>query len=602
MKKYLALVFLAFIFIGCSASQVSKSTNTVIDTSDIPEILKDKATDHFVNGSLAEINGDYSAAIKEYTQALKYDTSSGIYYALAKSYFATNKLVDALKYSKLSVALDSTETEYGLLLSDIYIQANEVDSAALVLERILNSDSLNISVHYKLARLYENTRPLEAIKIYNRLTRIIGLDWNVLFRVAELYEKLGYKEKAAESIQNLLEIDPSNVALKKLAVDFYARNGYDDNAMKILDEILESTPNDLEAREKKAQIYIDQNKWDDASKEFKYIVDQPNVPLDAKIGIGATYFGKSFTDSTALPIAKEIFESIDKDTTYWQVKLYLGAIALTERNDSVAIENFKYVTENASWHTESWIKLGGLYFDNHKYKEAELMMKEAVELFPNDFAINLILGLSLAQQKKTQESIKYLKTAVELNPSDVNALSAYGFALSQLNENEKAVEYISRALALDPENVNLLGQLGLIYNNLKRMVESDSLYESALQLDPQNALINNNYAYSLSERDLHLDRAFDMIKIAIEADSSNSSYLDTYGWIFFKLHEYDKAYYYVKKALDKSGDANAVLLEHLGDILYMQGKKDEAIENWKKALDLDSSNESLKNKIATGTI
>ena len=176
-----------------------------------------------------------------------------------------------------------------------------------------------------------------------------------------MYEKLGYKEKAAESIQGLLEIDPSNVALKKLAADFYTRNGYDDEAMKILNEILESTPADLEAREKKAQIFIDQNKWDKASKEFKYIIEQPNVPLDAKIGIGATYFSKSFSDSTALPIAKEIFDSIDKDTTYWQVKLYLGAIALAENNDSLAIEDFKYVTENARWHTESWIRLGGLY-------------------------------------------------------------------------------------------------------------------------------------------------------------------------------------------------------------------------------------------------
>ena len=602
MKKYLALIFLALFVIGCSGSEVSKNGNFPEETNKNPEILKNKATDHFINGCLAESNGDYSSAITEFNQALSYDTSAGICYALSKNYFTINNLANALKYSKLSIRLDSSEVEYSLLLADIYIQASEIDSAAAVLENVLTKDSSNVSVYYKLARLYENTRPLEAIKVYNQLTRIIGLDWNVLLRVAELYEKLGYKEKAAESIQGLLEIDPSNVALKKLAIDFYARNGYDEEALKMLDEILESMPDDIEAREKKAQIYLSENKWEDASKEFKYIIDEPNVPLDAKISIGATYFSKSFSDSTALPVAKELFESIDKDTTYWQVKLYLAAIALSEKNDSLAIENFKYVTENASWHVESWIQLGGLYFDNHRYEEAEKMMKEAIELFPNEFAINLILGLSLAQQNKTAESINYLETAVELKPSDVNALSAYGFALGQLNKNEEAAEYISRALVLDPENVNLLGQLGLIYNNLKQMAESDSLYELALQFDPQNALINNNYAYSLSERDLQLDRALEMIKIAIEADSSNSSYLDTYGWIFFKIGQYDKAFYYIKKAIDIDGTANAVLLEHLGDVLYKQGKKDEAIEYWKKALDLDSTNESLKNKVATGAI
>jgi Tfp pilus assembly protein PilF len=133
------------------------------------------------------------------------------------------------------------------------------------------------------------------------------------------------------------------------------------------------------------------------------------------------------------------------------------------------------------------------------------------------------------------------------------------------------------------------------------MAESDSLYELALQIDPKNALINNNYAYSLSERDLGLERALEMIEIAMAADSSNSSYLDTYGWIFFKLGDYDKAYYYIKKAIDVS-DANAVLLEHLGDVLFMQGKKEEALDFWKRALELDSSNETLLNKVSTGAI
>jgi len=602
MKKYIALLLLSILVVGCSSSEVSKNDNSADQTIYDPNNLKQKAIDHFVNGSIAESKGDYSVAISEFNEALNYDTSAGICFALAKNYLAINKLGNALKYSKLSVELDSVKTEYNILLADIYIQARENDSAAVVLEKLLTIDSTDINIYYKLARVYENSRPLEAIKIYDKIISIIGLDWNVLLHVAELYEKLGYKEKAAESVHGLLELDPSNVALQKLAIDFYARNGYYTEALEMLDDIIETMPDDLESREKRAQIYIVQNNWEGATKEFKYIIEKPDVPLEAKISIGATYFAKSFSDSTALPVAKEFFELIDKDTTYWQAKLYLGAIALSEGNDSLAIDNFKYVTENASWQIESWVSLGGLYFDNRRYEDAEIIMREAIELFPNDFAVNLILGLSLAQQNKTLESKQYLKTAVEINPSDLNSLSAYGFTLSQLQENDEAIRYLNQALRLDPSNVNVLGQLGLIYNNLEMMTESDSLYELALQYDPQNALINNNYSYSLSERDLQLDRALVMIEIAIAADSSNSSYLDTYGWIFFKIGEYDKAYYYIKKAIDVDGEDNAVLLEHIGDVLYMQGKKDEAINYWKKALDLDSSNEKLINKVSTGAI
>jgi tetratricopeptide (TPR) repeat protein len=498
--------------------------------------------------------------------------------------------------------LDSTEIDYLDLLANVFIQARENDSATVVLEKIIEIDPSDLNTYYKLGRIYEDTKPLKAIEVYEKLTGIIGPEWNVLIRVSDLYEKLGYKKEAEQSLLELLNIDPSNLALKKMIIDFHLRNENYDSAIQMLDEILELTPDDLDARERKAQIFIQQNDWEAAAEEYKYILEKPDVPLDIKINIGATYFNKSFTDSSALPIAKDLFQSIDADTSHWRVKLYLGAIAINEGDDATAIDYFKFVTENARYNPDAWIQLGGLYFDNQKYVEAEKIMNEAIGLFPNEFAVNLILGLALAQQGKSEEGKEYLKKATELNPNDLNALSAYGFALGQLNENEEAAKYIKMALKIDPNNVNLLGQLGLIYNNLEMMSESDSLYERALQLDSTNALINNNYAYSLSERGLQLERALEMIEIAMNADSSNSSYLDTYGWIFFKLEEYDKAYFYIIKAIDAGGEDNAVLLEHLGDVLFMQGKRDEALKVWREAFELDDSNETLKQKIETGII
>ena len=602
MKIFSILLTLSLLITRCTSLELTNESNGDMEQVSDPKERKQKAFEHFLNGSIAQNKNDFATAIQEFKIALNYDTSAGIYFALAKNYLNINKLSNARKYASLSVRLDSTEIEYLDLLADVFIQARENDSAAVVLEKIIAIDPSDLNTYYKLGRIYEDTKPLKAIEVYERLTGIIGPEWNVLIRVADLYEKLGYKEEAEQSLRDLLNIDPSNLALQKMIIDFHLRNENYDSAIAMLDEILELTPDELDARERKAQIFIQQNDWDSAAAQYKYILEQPDVPLDVKISIGATYFNKSFTDSTALPIAKDLFQSIDADTSHWRVKLYLGAIAINERDDSTAIEYFKFVTENARWNSDAWIQLGGLYFDNQKYEEAEKIMNEAIGLFPNEFAVNLILGLSLAQQGKSEEGKDYLQKATELNPNDLNALSAYGFALGQLNQNEEAAKYIKMALKIDPKNVNLLGQLGLIYNNLERMAESDSLYERALQLDSANALINNNYAYSLSERGLQLERALKMIEIAMSADSSNSSYLDTYGWIFFKLKEYDKAYFYIKKAIDVGGEDNAVLLEHLGDVLFMQGNKDEALEIWKEAFKLDDTNEILRQKIETGII
>ncbi|MBT8379456.1 MAG: tetratricopeptide repeat protein [Ignavibacteria bacterium] len=598
----LILSLLLALLAGCTGSKVTTDEISEVEQIADPEKRKQKAFEYFLNGSIAQNNNDFATAIQEFNKALNYDTSAGIYFALAKNYLSINKLAAARNFASLAVGLDSTEIEYLDLLANVFIQARENDSAIVVLEKIIEVDPSNLNTYYKLGRIYEDAKPLKAIEVYEKLTEIIGPEWNVLIRVADLYEKLGYKKEAEQSLRNLLNIDPSNIALQKMIIDFHLRNENYESAIAMLDEILELTPNDLDARERKAQIFIQQNNWEDAATEYKYILEQPDVPLDVKISIGATYFNKSFSDSTAIPIAKELFQSIDADTSHWRVKLYLGAIATSERDDSTAIEQFKFVTENAKYNSDAWIQLGGLYFDNQKYEESEKIMNEAIELFPNEFAVNLILGLSLAQQGKSEEGKVYLKKATELNPNDLNALSAYSFALGQLNENEEAVKYLKMALKIDPNNVNLLGQLGLTYNNLEMMAESDSIYERALELDSANALVNNNYAYSLSERDLQLDRALKMIEIAMNADSSNSSYLDTYGWIFFKLGEYDNAYYYIKKAIDIDGEDNAILLEHLGDVLFKQEKKDEALKYWNNAFKLDESNEVLKQKIETGII
>ena len=204
------------------------------------------------------------------------------------------------------------ETEYYNLMADIFIIARENDSAAVVLEKLIKLDSTDVNTYYKLARVYENSKPLEAIRIYEQLIKVIGPEWNILIRVAELYEKLGYNEEAANSLEKLLAIDPSNVALQKLIIEFYQRTGNYDAALIMVNDIVESTPDDFDAREKKAQILIQKGEWEAASEEYNFLIRQEEIPLESKIGIGASFFAKAINDSSVLPIAKDIFETIDR--------------------------------------------------------------------------------------------------------------------------------------------------------------------------------------------------------------------------------------------------------------------------------------------------
>jgi tetratricopeptide (TPR) repeat protein len=87
-----------------------------------------------------------------------------------------------------------------------------------------------------------------------------------------------------------------------------------------------------------------------------------------------------------------------------------------------------------------------------------------------------------------------------------------------------------------------------------------------------------------------------MSKISLEQEPDNASYLDTYGWICFKLGDYDDAILYIKKSLSKNG-SSAVVNDHLGDAYYAKGDNDNAVIYWNKALELSPNSTEIKKKI-----
>jgi tetratricopeptide (TPR) repeat protein len=224
-----------------------------------------------------------------------------------------------------------------------------------------------------------------------------------------------------------------------------------------------------------------------------------------------------------------------------------------------------------------------------------------VELFPNEYFVNFILGLSSSLLGQNDTAAIYLKKAVDLNSQDVNTISAYAYTLNQLKQQDSAVKYLNKALLLNPDDVNVLGTLALIYKEKGLIEKSDSLYEKALLINPDDPIINNNFAYSLSTRGLQLERALELVNIALQKDSLSSAFLDTKGWILYKLRRYDEAKYYVEKAIEV-GLPSAVITDHLGDIEFKLGNKQRALELWKKALEIDPTKKEIEEKIIKGEI
>jgi tetratricopeptide (TPR) repeat protein len=473
--------------------------------------------------------------------------------------------------------------------------AGQLDSAEVIFQKVVEIDSLNFQTYYQLAQINEAQKPMKALDYYNRLIELSGPEWSVLVKIAELNERIGNVENTISTVEKLLELDPSNLRLQKLLIESYLKTNKNDEAILLADDALSMFPDDLTLIEYKGNAKANQNKWEEAAKEYQKLI-KSDLPFEAKMRIAGGFVTEAAKDSSIIPIAKNLLLEIEKDTSDWQTNVFLAEVALVENNDSLALKYFKNATVFAPWNAHIWSRFGLLLFESQKYDETIAEMKTAVNNFPDDFVINLILGLSLSQQNDIDGAARALEHAVRLNPNDLMALHAYGFTLNQQKRPDAALIYLEKALFLAPDNIQILGTMGMIYDGMKNYEMTDSLYKRALEIDSLDVLVSNNYAYSLSERGVELDKALKMAEFAVEMQPKNASYLDTIGWVYFKLGNFDKAIGFIEQAIELDSE-NATLYDHLADIYVKMNNKEKAIEFYKKALLLDPEIENVNEKL-----
>ncbi|MBI4428087.1 MAG: tetratricopeptide repeat protein [Ignavibacteriales bacterium] len=569
------MVLVSFGALGCGTSKEVSSNASPKEQNEQRSILtrqeernRERALRFFIDGSLRDSKGEYAEAILDYQAALDYEKNAAIYYAMSKDYSLLGKHAKAAETGKEAVSLDSTNIVYRENLASVYLNAFQQDLAIREYEAIVRLDSNYTNGWFNLARLYQLSRPLQAVTIYERLLDREGDDWDLLLQAAEIYSRLGRYDEAAQKYKRMLEIDPSNRPLQRQLAETLSKAGKLDEAVGLLEKMVEVNENDLSVVAVLADVYLDRAEFSKALALYQKILKSEKSNAEIKLRVGVAYVGQIQRDSTFIPKAKEIFLQLKTETPNdWRPYWYLAHIAGIEQQDSLSAHYFERVTQLAEANADAWWFLGTNLFQRGEYQKLVDVMTKAKRVLPKEHRVYLLMGL----------------------------------AYSRLEQSEKAAEELEQAYRLNPKDMDILSTLALTYDGLHRYEDSDRLYEEALKIDPKSSLILNNYSYSLAERGLQLARALEMAIEAVAAEPDNASYLDTLGWIYFKLGKLREAQEYIAKSV-ATGKASSVVHEHLGDVYYKLSEKDKALEMWQKALEMDGKNQSLKDKISRGSL
>ena len=143
----------------------------------------------------------------------------------------------------------------------------------------------------------------------------------------------------------------------------------------------------------------------------------------------------------------------------------------------------------------------------------------------------------------------------------------------------------------------------IYYYNLAISQERAGVWENAeknflqaLKISPKQPEVLNYLAYSWLEKKINLDQAKEMLIEAVSISKGQGYILDSLGWAYFLLKDFDKAEELLQIAYEKE-PSEAVIYDHYGDVLWTNGKEIQARYVWQNAIKLKNIEKDLKEAI-----
>ena len=508
----------------------------------------DLNADILYNLMLAEIagqRGQLKQAVQYYVSAAMLSRDARIAERATRVAVYARDDENALIVAKLWAELAPDNIEANQVAAAMLVRQGDAGGALQYLEKVVDVARGSGKSYQLIVSLLSRERDRDtALAVMQKLAERRAEDVEAHYAYAQLALLLNAPQRALQAVDRLLALDPDLTRALILRSNILVRMEKGEESLDMLRAALERQPGDTELRTYYARRLVDENRFAEAQEQFQLLLaaDPANVEAIYALGLLNLQTGK-------LDVAAGHFRRLlEMGQRKAEAHYYLGQIAEQGKDWDSALEHYQAV-RSGRYYLEAQIRIAVVYRNRDGIDEARRHLRS---ITPTSAEVELRLYL------------------------------AEGELLREAGMYAEAVDMYTEALGNMPDNTELLYARALIAEKIDRLDITEGDLRSILEREPENAQALNALGYTLADRTDRLEEALQYIQRAYRLKPDDPAIIDSMGWIYYRLGNYDKALEYLNKAFEKMTDPE--IAAHLGEVLWVTGDHERAREVWEAAV------------------